>query len=110
MATEEIIYLTYDNELNRILTKDGVAQDLSGITKIEAIFGEGGTVIESNNGPSDPIRWAQGGYATGEIRCNFNGQSITAGIYTVYIVVYDAVFDDGLVWDSFSAEVRNVGT
>ena len=62
----EIVYKGHDNTINLILKSDGVAQDLSGVTKITATFGT--TLVSSEDKAAGTITWDQAGYATGEIR------------------------------------------
>ena len=103
MATE-IVYLGHDNTIDLLLKADGTAQDLSGVTKITATFGD--TLIESTNAANGPITWAQSGYETGEIRLALGDQEISPGGYNVPIVVYDAVNTDGIVWGTVTVIVK----
>lgn len=91
-----LVYLDHDNIIQLILTSEGAAQPLSGITKMTLSFG--GVLIESDNGDTDPIRWAKAGYDTGEVRFYLGDQAITAGSYDVPLVVYDANHTNGIVW------------
>jgi len=92
----ETVYLGHNNLINLQLKADGVAFDLSDITKITATFGT--TLISSEDKAAGLITWDQEGYATGEIRLNLGGQSITSDYYEVPIVVYDASHAEGIVW------------
>jgi len=100
----EIVYLGHDNTIDLLLKQDGTAQDLSGVTKITATFGD--TLIESTDAANGPITWAQSGYDTGEIRLALGAQSIDEGRYMVPIVVYDSGNPNGIVWDYVSVEVK----
>lgn len=98
----EVIYLGHDNRIDLILKADSggdgafAAVDLTGVTRMTATFGN--VTIESTNQAGDPIRWAQGGYITGEVRCDFGEEAISAGEYRVPLVVYDTANPDGIVW------------
>ncbi len=102
--TTEIVYLSHDNINRLILRESGVGQDLSAVTKITATFRD--ILISSTDKAVGVITWDQVGYVDGEIRLDLGGQAIPSGTYDdVYIVVYDAVNTNGIVWESFPAEV-----
>lgn len=92
----EIVYLGHDNSIDLILKADDAAVDLASVTDMSLTLGT--TLIESDNGDSDPIRWAKVGYDTGEIRLFLGGETITAGNYQAPLVVYDPTNVDGVVW------------
>ncbi len=100
----EIVYLAHDNTIDLLLKANDVAENLSGVTKITATFGA--VTITSTDKAAGAIKWDQAGYDTGEIRMDLGGESISAGTYYVYIVVYDAVHTDGIVWDKISIKVE----
>ena len=93
---KEFVYLGHDNSVDLILKADGVAVDLSSVTDMTLTFGT--TLIESDNGDSDPIRWIKAGYATGEIRLFLGDQTITAGNYQAPLIVYDPTNSNGIFW------------
>lgn len=99
----EIVFLAHNNTIDLLLRADGVAQDLSAVTKITATFGA--TTITSEDHAAGSIKWNNAGYDTGEIRCDFGGQIIPPGQYYVYFVVYDPVNTDGVVWGKLAIEV-----
>jgi len=103
MATE-IVYLEHDNTIDLLLKADGTAQDLSGVTKITATFGD--TLIESTDAANGAITWNQAGYDTGEIRLSLGDQNVSAGGYGVPIIVYDATNTNGIVWDTITIIVK----
>lgn len=92
----EIVYKGHDNTIDLVLKSDGTAQDLSGVTKITATFGD--ILVTSTDKAAGLITWDQAGYDTGEIRIAIGGESITASRYNVPIIIYDAVNTDGIVW------------
>lgn len=103
MATE-IVYLGHDNSINKTLKEDGAAEALTAVTRITLTLGT--TLIDSDNGDADPIRWIKSGYATGEVRFFLGGQTITPGEYeNAWVVVYDPTNATGVVWGSFKVEV-----
>jgi len=92
----EVVYLGHDNTIDLLLKADGTAQDLSGVTKITATFGD--TLVESTDPAGGPITWNQDGYDTGEIRLALGGQPINPGVYSVPITAYDPINTDGVFW------------
>ena len=105
----EYILLGRDNTIDLLLEKEGpddsapVAVDLSNATKITASFGT--TLVSSTDKAAGLITWDQVGYDVGEIRMALGGETITAGTYTVPIIVYDAVNDDGIQWRKVDMKV-----
>jgi len=92
----EIVYLGHDNSINLKLKADGAAVSLASVTDMSLTFGS--TLIESDNGDADPIRWIKAGYATGEVRLFLGAQAIAAGNYKAALIVYDATNTNGLMW------------
>jgi hypothetical protein len=99
----EFVYLGHDNSIDLILKADGTAVNLSSVTRMTLTLGA--TLIDSDNGDTDPIRWAKDGYVTGEVRFYLGDQSIAAGNYQAALIVYDAVNDDGIAWGTISITV-----
>lgn len=62
----EVVELTYGNAAKVILEEDGADNDLSGYEGCKLVIGS--TEILSDNSSNARIRWAQGGYSTGEVR------------------------------------------
>ena len=102
--TTEIVYLGHDNTIDLILKADGVAQDLSSVTKITATFES--TTIESTDHAAGVVLWNNDGYDTGEIRLDLGDQSIDPGGYDVPIVTYDPSNANGVVWGKIHIAVR----
>jgi hypothetical protein len=92
----EFVYLGHDNRIDLILKADGAAVDLSGANRMTLTLGS--ALIDSDNGEADPIRWAKGGYATGEVRLFLGGEDLTATDYKAPLVVYDGSNPEGIVW------------
>jgi len=100
----EVVYLDHDNTVDRILVADDVAQSLSNVTKIIALFGT--KIIESKDAAAGPIKWNQGGYDTGEIRFVLRNQPIPPGDYDVPVITYDASNPNGIVWDYIKFTIK----
>ena len=92
----EIIYLGHDNKVDLRLDADGAGVDLSPVTRITASFDD--SLVSSTSPSSGEITWAQEGYVSGEIRIDAGAHDLSQGLYNVYIVVYDSVNVNGLVW------------
>ena len=92
----EIVYLGHDNSIDIILKADGVAVPLDDVTDMSLTFGT--TLIESDNGAADPLRWDKEGYDVGEVRIFLGDQTITPGSYKAPLVVYDPTNPEGVVW------------
>ena len=104
----EYVYLGHDNQIRLILKQNSVASDLASVTKIHLVIGT--VTVSSVNGASDPIRWAQAGYATGEVRMDLGGQSLRAGTYRhCPVVVFDATNTDGIVWGADGLDITVYG-
>jgi len=103
MSKKEFVYLGHDNSIDLILLSNGVAQDLSGVTKMTITVG--GILISSTNQATDPILWIKAGYSTGEIRLFLGKQSILPGNYEAPLIVFDANDPDGIVWDEIAIQV-----
>ena len=98
MSGTEIVYIgDYDNTNDFILQSDGVAIDMSNITRIDANIN--GQVISSTNLSTDLIRWDQSGFQTGEIRCKFGTVVPTIeGLYGVTLIIFDVLNPKGVIF------------
>jgi hypothetical protein len=104
----EYVYLGHDNQIRLILKQNSVASDLASVTKINVVIGT--VTVSSVNGASDPIRWAQAGYATGEVRMTLGAQALRAGTYRhCPIVVFDAVNTNGIAWGEDGLDITVYG-
>jgi hypothetical protein len=102
--TTEIVWLGHDNTIDLLLKANGIAQDLSAVTKITATFGT--VTITSTDKAAGVITWDQAGYDTGEIRMDLGGEAINARGYIIHIVVYDPSNTNGIVWGTVQAVVK----
>ena len=100
----EIVYLGHNNTIDLLLKADGVAQDLSNVTKITATLST--KTITSTDKANGIITWDQAEYDTGEIRLDFGNEDIVVSTYQMYIIVYDAANTDGVVWGTVKTQVR----
>ncbi len=103
----EIVYLGRDNSIDLELLSNGDPADLSSITRMDLQVGE--ITISSDDPSSGPIRWAQPGYATGEVRLSLGDSALTpmASVQTGTLVVFDAANPDGIVWGEIRLLVKS---
>jgi len=107
MAQSEIVYLGRDNSIDLLLMADRVAVDLSSVTQVDLRIGT--TVISSTTPASGPIRWAQAGYQTGELRLYLGDQALTvqSAAQAAWLVIYDPANPGGIVWGSLVLFVQS---
>lgn len=105
----EIVYIGHDNQIRLILKQSDVASDLASVTTIRLVIGT--VTVSSTNQVTDTIRWAQAGYATGEVRMTLGDlTTLKAGTYRhCPLVVVDASNADGLVWGSDGLDITVYG-
>lgn len=96
----ETAYLGRDNSIDLLLKADGVAVDLSSVTRMVLVVA-GSTLVSSTNVDGDPILWSKSGYDTGEVRLFLKDESLSTGRNTAQLVVFDPTNTDGIVWGSF---------
>lgn len=97
----ETVYLGYENSIDLSFVTDGVATDLSDITRMTVEFGD--DTVDSDTSP-DAFDWSD--TADGKMYLSFGYESIEVGSYDALVTVYDAVNTDGIVWDSFRCRVE----
>lgn len=94
----ENIYLGRDNSIDFVLYADSTAVDLSAVTAIWLRVGD--VVVKSTDKAAGYIRWAQAGYATGEVRIFAGGVTgLSTGRFTGSLMVIDPTNTTGVVWD-----------
>ena len=104
----ETLYLDHDNSVDFILKAKGIAltdNQMDTITQITATVEDTLILTLAANKASGPIKWRQTGYDTGEIKLFFGDQTLTKGTYKVWIVIYDAINTDGIVWGFFQLKI-----
>lgn len=92
MLSMERVYLDRDNTIDLVLMADGVAADLSAVTRMTIAFGD--TDVDSATAAS-VFDWSGG---SGLLTLQLGGQEIAVGRYDARLVVYDASHANGLVW------------
>ena len=100
----EIVYLGHDNTIDLLLKASSSAASLTSVTAITATFDD--TLISNSSASTGTITWAGSSFSTGEIRLTLGAQTIEPGRYDVPIVVFDATWTTGIVWDIVPIRVR----
>lgn len=102
----EIVYDGKDNSIDILLKMDGVAQDLSSVTKV--VLKVGSVTITDESPTAWPIKWSGLG-VTGKVQMKLGDQGITAGnVYPATLTTYDPVNTNGIVWGTFDLNVKSV--
>ena len=119
MATPEIIHVSYDGCLQRTVTEDGTAKNLSTATQIAVEFyDDPGDPICSFNTTDDEANFSNT-LASGIIKFLWTSSTFTAylaslidtgkfrGRHNARIIIYDATYANGyVVHDPFVVEFR----
>jgi len=92
----EYVYNDRNNTIDLLLKADGVAVDLSSVTRM-IIKDIGGDWEVDENDSSGVFDRDTG--VTGKVIIALGDQDITAGKYWVRLIVYDNVNTDGIVWE-----------
>lgn len=105
LATE-IVYKGRDNTFDKLLKRDGVAENLSSVTKVGLLFL--GRYIHSNNYPSafDYVTQKTLGIIT--FRLGAIATLPTGRDQATELIIYDATNPNGIVWGTFDLEVRSI--
>jgi hypothetical protein len=119
----EIVYVERDNRIDLRLKADlndgsGMQyQPLAAVNKMEVVVG--GVTVSSENGANDVIRWAQSGYATGEVRMWLGRYTYKVGLIDTYLpigrydaplIVYDPSNAHGIMWEHVPILVKSTGS
>lgn len=99
--SREIIYLGRDNTIDWQLQADGVAVDLSSVTRMTLQIGA--VTLDSaddGNGLGNPFYWTSGVPASGvaNLFLTLGGAELTAGFANARLTIYDPDHPNGLVW------------
>lgn len=97
----ETIHIGYENSIDLSFVTDGVATDLSNITRMTVEFGD--DTVDSDTSP-DAFDWSDAEY--GKMYLKFGYESIEVGSYHALVTVYDVVNTEGIVWNSFRCRVE----
>jgi len=109
MSVKEIVYLSRDNTVDLLLKADGVAQNLSSVTRMIVKQENDDWAIDSDV-YSDAFDWAPG--VTGKVILDLadamaaGNENVPAATYMVRLVVYDPTNTNGVVWSTFVIIVK----
>lgn len=91
----ETIYLDKNNAIDLILLADGVAVDLSSVTRM--ILRDVGCEWEVDSATSAvAFDWSAGG---GVLSLRLGDETIPPGAYNCWLIVIDPTNTDGIVWE-----------
>lgn len=99
----EKVYLGRGDTFRRLLTSDGAAVDITGLTRVTLDLGDD-IVIDSATSP-DAFDWTTDG-ANGILICALGGESIAVGKYFAVLTTYEPSYPDGISgWGAFRVQV-----
>lgn len=99
-VNREIVYLGRDNTIDFILKADGEAQSLSAVTHMEMVI-SGVTYSSVTSGYFD---WS--GSTTGYVSVSLGQSSVTTGVQTGRLIVYDSLNTNGILWGKVPLKVE----
>ena len=99
--TTEYVYDGHDKTIDLLLKADGVAVDLSEVSRMTLEVGS--ATIDSDVSGS-AFDWDTG--VTGKIILALGGEGLTAGAHRATLIVYDPLNTNGIVWGTFKLIVR----
>jgi len=109
MITEKI-YKNTDHINTIAFEEDGVAQSISGASRIKIIVGNNEAVIDSASASANAFDWTTYGSA-GRLDLKLGHErdiiNLKEGKYRALIIIYDATYPNGLPWDKLMLEVNN---
>ena len=93
----EYTYNDRNNTIDLSLKADGTVVDLSSVTRMIIEDIAGGWSVDYDVAPGNvAFDWSTG--ITGKVILSLGAQSLTAGTYSVRLIVYDPSNTDGIVW------------
>ena len=95
LSLSDVVYNDFDNTLDFILKSDGTAQSLADLTQVKLIDVEGTFEIDSALSAS-AFDWTS--LTTGKLIMKLGHESVAAGTYTCWLVLFDATNTEGVVW------------
>jgi len=101
---KEIVYIGRDNSIDLQLISDGVAVDLAGVTKMHLKAADGAFLVDSAVTPQC-FDWTAG---DGTVIISLGDQDIPPLSYTCYLIVFDVVNTDGVVWDTVKITFKSI--
>ncbi len=102
-APIEYVYTGRDNTVDLLLKADGVAVDLSTVTRMLVADVDGAFSVDSSTSPG-AFDWNPG--STGKLVITLGDESIPVGKYKCQLIVYDPTNPDGVVWGKVILIVR----
>jgi len=101
---DEIVYLGRDNIISMIIKEDGVAVNLASVTKMQLVDTYGTVFVDSsvNQGSFD---WSEG---AGVLHMTLGDAVVPAGVYAVYLIIFDPTNTNGIVWAGMRVEFNNI--
>jgi hypothetical protein len=90
------IWNDLDNTIELLLKQGGEVADLSGVTRMILRDVDGDWEVDENDSASAFDRSAT---VTGKVTLTLGGEDIPEGRYNVLLIVYDATYTNGIVWD-----------
>jgi len=101
----EKVYDGRDNKIDILLTSDGVAEDLSPITKVELVEAEGEVDTISSADHASWFDWTTG--TTGKMVISLGAAGLTVGSrYIFNLILYDAANTNGINWGRITVDVK----
>ena len=94
----ETVYNDRNNTVDLLLKADGTAQALDTITRMLVVDQAGTFTIDSDVSP-DAFDWDPG--TTGKVLLSLGDESVVAGAYECWLILYDPTNTDGIVWGGF---------
>ena len=99
--TTERTYVGHDNTIDLLLKADGVAQDLSEVTRMTL---EVSTKTVDSDVSGDAFDWAPG--TTGKVILTLGAEGLSVGTWQATLTVYDGSNTNGIVWGTFNLIVE----
>ena len=94
--TTERTYAGHDNTIDLLLKANGVAQNLSGVTRMTL---EVSTKTVDSDVSGDAFDWDTG--TTGKVILALGAEGLTEGTWQATLTVYDSSNTNGIVWGTF---------
>jgi hypothetical protein len=101
---KETIYLGRNNAIDLLLKAEGMAQDLSSVTRMTLIERNAAFTVDSSTEPA-AFDWHDTG-TTGKVKLALGAAAIVAGTYVCDLIVYDPTNNNGINWGLLVLEVR----
>lgn len=95
MSVNEIVYNNRENTNDLLLMADGVAVDLSSVTRMQIIERNEAFTVDSQTA-SDAFDWSRA--TTGKVVLSLGGEGLNPGTYACRLITYDPSNPDGIVW------------